>query len=63
LPAKWYETKNVHMCTIADFEELCATENFNILKKVYLNRRGNTSWLTDHLPNLFAAEAVYLLGK
>ena len=63
LPAKWYETKNVHMCTIADFEELCAIENFNILKKVYLNRRGNTSWLTDHLPNLFAAEAVYLLGK
>jgi methionine biosynthesis protein MetW len=63
LPAKWYETKNVHMCTIADFEELCATENFNILKKVYLNRRGNTSWLTDYLPNFFAAEAVYLLGK
>ena len=63
LPAKWHETKNVHMCTIADFEELCATENFNILKKVYLNRRGNTSWLTDYLPNLFAAEAVYLLGK
>ena len=63
LPAKWYETTNVHLCTIADFEELCETEHFNILKKVYLNRHGKTSWLTDYLPNFFAAEAVYLLGK
>ena len=63
LPARWYETKNLHLCTIADFEELCETEGFKILKKVYLNKRGNTSWLTDYSPNLFAAEAVYLLGK
>jgi methionine biosynthesis protein MetW len=63
LPARWYETKNLHLCTIADFEELCETEGFKILKKVYLNKRGNTSWLTDCSPNLFAAEAVYLLGK
>jgi hypothetical protein len=51
------------MCNIDDFVDLCATENFNIMKKVYLNRRGNTSWLTDYRPNFFAAEAVYLLGK
>jgi methionine biosynthesis protein MetW len=63
LPARWYETKNLHLCTIADFEELCETEGFQILKKVYLNRRGNTSWLTNYSPNFFAAEAVYLLGK
>jgi methionine biosynthesis protein MetW len=63
LPAKWYETTNVHLCTIADFEELCETEHFNILRKVYLNRHGKTSWLSDYLPNFFAAEAVYLLGK
>lgn len=33
LPAKWYETTNLHLCTIADFEELCAAEQFNIHKK------------------------------
>jgi methionine biosynthesis protein MetW len=63
LPAKWYETTNLHLCTIADFEELCAAEQFNIHKKVYLNRRGKTSWLTNCFPNFLAAEAVYLLGK
>ena len=62
LPAKWYETKNLHLCTIADFEDLCAEESFNIQKKVYLNSRGSSSWLANTFPNLFAAEAVYLIG-
>ena len=62
LPAKWYETKNLHLCTIADFEELCQEESFNIKKKVYLNGRGSSSWLANTFPNLFAAEAVYLIG-
>jgi methionine biosynthesis protein MetW len=62
LPAKWYETKNLHLCTIADFEELCSEELFEIKKKVYLNSRGSSSWLANTFPNLFAAEAVYLIG-
>ena len=62
LPAKWYETKNLHLCTIADFEDLCTEESFNIKKKVYLNTRGSSSWLANTFPNLFAAEAVYLIG-
>jgi len=62
LPAKWYETKNLHLCTIADFEELCCEESFVIKKKVYLNRNGRSSWLANRLPNLFAAQAVYLIG-
>ena len=62
LPAKLYETKNLHLCTIADFEDLCAEESFCIKKKVYLNSRGKSSWLANTFPNLFAAEAVYLIG-
>ena len=62
LPAKWYETKNLHLCTIADFEDLCTEESFNIQKKVYFNSRGSSSWLANTFPNLFAAEAVYLIG-
>ena len=62
LPAKWYETKNLHLCTIADFEELCGDESFVIKEKVYLNRRGRSSCLANAFPNLFAAQAVYLIG-
>src|SRR5210317_681844 len=62
LPAKWYETKNLHLCTIADFEELCREESFTIKKKVYINRAGKSSLLASRFPNLFAAQAVYLIG-
>ena len=62
LPAKWYETKNLHLCTIADFEELCREESFAIKKNVYLNRKGKSTWLANKLPNLFAVQAVYLIG-
>ncbi len=62
LPAKWYETKNLHLCTITDFEELCCEESFVIKKQVYLNRKGKSSLLANRLPNLFAAQAVYLIG-
>ena len=62
LPAKWYETKNLHLCTIADFEELCREESFTIKKNVYLNRKGKSTWLANKLPNLFAVQAVYLIG-
>ena len=62
LPAKWYETKNLHLCTIADFEELCREESFAIKKNVYLNRKGKSTLLANKLPNLFAAQAVYLIG-
>ena len=62
LPAKWYETKNLHLCTITDFEELCRDESFVIKEKVYLNRQGSSSWLANKFPNLFAAQAVYLIG-
>jgi len=63
LPAKWYDTTNLHLCTIADFEELCDEEGFIIKKKVYLGKGGRSSWLARSWPNLFAVEAVYLLGN
>ena len=27
LPSSWYETENIHLCTIKDFENLCLKEN------------------------------------
>jgi methionine biosynthesis protein MetW len=63
LPAGWHETENIHLCTISDFEELCQSEKFNIQKSIYLDNKGNSSWFANSFPNLFAAEAVYLIGK
>lgn len=63
LPSSWYETENVHLCTINDFEKLCSDEGFVIYKKLFLNPKRQQSILASLSPNLFASEGVYLLGR
>ena len=63
LPSSWYETENIHLCTIKDFENLCLKENISIIDKVFINRSGNQGGLSKINPNLFAVEGVYLLEK
>ena len=63
LPSSWYETENIHLCTIKDFENLCLKENISIKDKVFINRNGNQGGLSKINPNLFAVEGVYLLEK
>ena len=61
LPSSWYETENIHLCTIKDFENLCLKENISIKDKVFINRNGDQGGLSKINPNLFAVEGVYLL--
>jgi methionine biosynthesis protein MetW len=63
LPSSWYETENIHLCTIQDFENLCLKENISIKDKVFINRSGDQGGLSKINPNLFAVEGVYLLEK
>ena len=63
LPSSWYETENIHLCTIKDFENLCLKENISIKDKVFINRSGNQGGISKINPNLFAVEGVYLLEK
>ena len=63
LPSSWYETQNIHLCTIKDFEQLCIDKNIKIKDKVFLNSNGGSGILTSISPNLFAIEGVYLLEK
>ena len=63
LPSSWYETENIHLCTIKDFENLCLKENISIKDKVFINRNGDQGGLSKINPNLFAVEGVYLLER
>jgi methionine biosynthesis protein MetW len=55
LPYTWYETPNVHHCTIADFEDLCRSLNVKIRERLALHEGRPVTWL----PNLFGSLAVY----
>jgi len=55
LPYEWYETPNVHHCTVADFEDLCRRLGVRIRERLVLHE-GKPVTL---LPNLFGSLAVY----
>ena len=63
LPSSWYETDNIHLCTINDFEDLCKKEGIKIINKVFLSSSGAQSTFASLSPNMLAIEGVYLLEK
>ena len=63
LPSSWYETENLHLCTISDFEKLCSDSGFIIDERIFLNGSSKKGLLASIMPNIFASEGVYLLGK
>lgn len=58
LPYHWYDTPNVHLFTIRDFEAFCADHGIRILERVVMNEAGHD---IHRLPNLLGALAVYRL--
>jgi len=55
LPYSWYDTPNIHLCTVADFEDFCTDHGVRILERIVI-RNGGTVTL---LPNLLGSLAVY----
>jgi methionine biosynthesis protein MetW len=59
LPYQWYDTPNIHLCTLADFEDLCATHRVRILERVVMHAGSRIGFL----PNLLGSLAVYRFEK
>lgn len=59
LPDPWYETENIHLCTLRDFERLCATQNIDILQRAVVDMTHRTRWGMRLWPNLFGEIALY----
>ena len=58
LPSSWYETENIHLCTIKDFEKLCSDKNIKVIDKIFINKQGKQSFLSSKNPNLFDVRAI-----
>lgn len=65
LPDQWYDTPNIHFCTIRDFVELCRELGAGMERAVALDSWGrpvrvNAPWW---FWNLFGQQAVFLLKR
>jgi len=64
LPYTWYETPNIRLCSIKDFEALAQAEGFTVEERILLNEGGaREGSVTQRAANLLAAGAVYLLSR
>jgi methionine biosynthesis protein MetW len=63
LPYTWYDTPNIHFCTVKDFEALCAEKNIRILNRAMIGGGDSQGPLAQLWPNLFAVTAVYHIGR
>lgn len=61
LPAQWYETENIHLCTISDFEALCDKKSICCKKRIGVNHLHKVSHGARLFPNLMSEVALYLL--
>lgn len=59
LPHSWYNTPNIHLCTVHDFEALCRDKNIHILERTLADDRYRDRLGTRLLPNLLGAIALY----
>ena len=60
LPNQWFNTPNVHLCTLNDFEVLCRKHDINILQRMVIDHtHSKGGWLTNLLPNLLGEVAIY----
>ncbi len=61
LPVQWYETPNIHLCTVADFEDLCVAHRWQVLERSLLDRSHQSGPAIRLLPNVFSEVALYKL--
>lgn len=63
LSYQWYDTPNIHFCTVKDFEVLCAEKNIRIKHREFVAERFPDRQIKGIYPNLFSDTAIYLLSK
>jgi methionine biosynthesis protein MetW len=59
LPYQWYDTPNIHLFTIRDFEDFCARHDVRILERLVMDEGRPVEWL----PNLRGSLAVYRFDR
>ena len=59
LPYQWYDTPNIHLCTVADFDAFLAERGHRVLDRVVLTNGRTVSFA----PNLTGELAIYRFRK
>jgi len=65
IPFQWYETPNIHFCSITDFEKLCFDLHLTLEKKIFLTSHHKLLGFLgkEIIANLIARYGIFLITK
>jgi methionine biosynthesis protein MetW len=63
MPYEWYDTPNIHFCTVKDFDALCREKNFQVLGRTVVDSEHQGNWAMRTWPNLLGEIAIYHLSR
>jgi methionine biosynthesis protein MetW len=61
MPVSWYETENIHLCSLADFVDLCAAKRIGIEQVIYVHRDQKLAF--NLFANARADQAIFMLKR
>ena len=62
MPRHWYDTPNIHFCTVMDFDALCSALHIDIIERATIAGPAQ-HFLGRWVPNLFATSAIYRIRR
>ena len=65
LPDEWYNTPNIHMCTIKDFFNFCSKKKIKLYKSIALHEQktSNINKINLNVKNLSSELGIFLIEK
>jgi len=63
MPYQWYDTPNIHFCTVKDFDALCRERNIRVITRTVVDHKHQGSWMIRQWPNLLGETAIYHLSR
>ena len=63
MPYQWYDTPNIHFCTVRDFDMLCRERNITVITRTVVDHLHQGNWYIKRWPNLLAETAIYHITR
>ncbi|MSR10686.1 MAG: methionine biosynthesis protein MetW [Gammaproteobacteria bacterium] len=63
MPHQWYNTPNIHFCTVKDFDALCEENKIKVLARTVVDSQHQGSWYMRVWPNFLGEIAIYHITK
>jgi len=65
LSYQWYDTPNIHFCTITDFLNLCEAMQLTIEKRLYVSNQGVPTYFNNNglFANVFGEQGIFMIRR